>query len=115
MNPALFMIITIPILIIITLIIGTVIRIKVEGEYNPGPKLSNKPFVKGKLINIREDESGLSRVIVRKENGHIIYGFSSHSVKDLEQLYEMNSYVSIPIVKSPSGRAYMIDVDYWDQ
>lgn len=68
----------------------------------------------GELINIEEDNSGVSKVTV-KENGRIIYGFSTYSVSDLEYLYDVGDYIEIPVMEMknpPYGTA--VEVDYMD-
>ena len=101
-------------LIIAVMIVGITIRASSEADMLPEPVLCTKKVLEGELIGMKRDQSGMTRITVKGDDGEVYYGFVTHAVEDLEYLYEEKNYIQIALSEPPTGRAYMVNTDYWD-
>lgn len=57
-------------------------------------------YLYGEVIDvIRDEDTGLSRIIMKNNKGGIIYGLSSCSVEELSTLYIGKGFVQVPLIK----------------
>lgn len=84
-------------------------KAKDKQETDPEPILCTDNTMQGKLENLSEDESGLTRVTVRDSKGRLIYGFSALSVGQLRYLYSGKDWINVLLADPPKDSNHATD------